>query len=97
MILGLQQQMQEEGTPVSLSAGSTFTVGESPRRSARVYTSHTTPARASAVASSRTYTFMPPPSPVPGCASGDVCIDRTTTFMQAMRTTGMGGLFPPWR
>ena len=25
-------------------------------------------------ASARTYTFIPPPSPAPGCASGDVCI-----------------------
>ena len=47
--------------------------------SARVYTSQRTPARAIEVASSRTYTFMPPPSPVPGWASGDVCMQSTAT------------------
>ena len=53
--------------------------------SQRVRTSHSTPARASAPASDRTYTFMPPPSPAPGCASGDVC-----TLSMAMRRTDMG-------
>src|SRR3954469_21029041 len=48
--------------------------------SARVKTSHSTPARASAADSSRTYTFIPPPSPDPGCASGEVCIERTASL-----------------
>ena len=50
---------------------------------ARVNTSHTTPARARAEDSSRTYTFMPPPSPVPGWASGEVC--RESTARRLMR------------
>ena len=59
--------------------GSTSTTAGCVGDSARVYTSHSTPARASAEASARTYTFMPPPSPAPGCASGEVCIENTAT------------------
>src|SRR6185503_19036891 len=52
--------------------------------SARVRTSHPTPARARFDASARTHTFMPPPSPEPGCASGEVC-----TLSIATRRTDM--------
>ena len=43
-------------------------------------------ARRRADARARTYTFIPPPSPAPGCANGDVCIEKT-----AMRRAGIGG------
>src|SRR3954465_11635795 len=65
--------------------GSICTTFGSVRRSARVNTSHSTPARASEEASARTYTFMPPPSPAPGCASGEVC-----TLNIATRRTDIG-------
>ena len=51
----------------------------SPGRSARVYVVQSTPAWASADTSSRTYTFMPPLSPEPGCSSGDVWSEMTAT------------------
>jgi hypothetical protein len=46
--------------------GSTVMVAGRLSDQARVKTSQTTPVRARAEESSRTYTFMPPPSPVPG-------------------------------
>src|SRR5215210_5130914 len=59
--------------------GSTCTTSGSPGRDARVYVVHSTPACASADTSSRTYTFMPPLSPEPGWASGDVWSESTAT------------------
>jgi hypothetical protein len=40
---------------------------------------HSTPAWASADATSRTYTFIPPLSPDPGWISGDVCSEINAT------------------
>jgi hypothetical protein len=60
------------GTWWTLNPGSTSATGGRPRRQDRVNTSQSTPAPASADDSSRTYTFMPPPSPVPGWVSGEV-------------------------
>jgi len=59
-----------------------------PGSSRRVKTSHSTPACASPAASARTYTFMPPPSPAPGWASGEVWTLRTAT-----RRTGISGCY----
>src|SRR3954453_16785675 len=74
------------GTWWTRSPGSTRTTGGWAAESARVYTSHSTPARASAAASSRTYTFMPPPSPDPGWARGEVCMERTASVRTAGAT-----------
>src|SRR5690606_40766918 len=46
---------------------------------ARVKISTSTPRRASSTAVCRTYTFIPPASPVPGCASGEVWTEITAT------------------
>ncbi len=57
--------------------GSTTTSSGRPSRSARVNVVLSTPAWASAETSSRTYTFIPPLSPEPGCSSGDVWSEIT--------------------
>src|SRR5262249_2929217 len=59
--------------------------------SARVSTSQGTPARARFEASDRTYTFMPPPSPAPGCASGEVCTLSMATRWMGIRRSLPGG------
>src|SRR3954463_15284568 len=72
------------GTCTTRNPGSTTTSRGRSLVQARVYTSHSTPAWASADTSSRTYTFMPPLSPTPGWTSGDVWKERTAS----RRTTG---------
>ena len=52
----------------------------------RVYVVHSTPAWASDDTISRTYTFMPPLSPEPGCSSGEVCSEITATRRTAVET-----------
>src|SRR5437660_9267962 len=73
---------------------STSTSGARPGRQDRVYTSQSTPARARAEESSRTYTFIPPPSPAPGWASGDVCSERTASLRTMGGTLPSASLFP---
>jgi hypothetical protein len=41
--------------------------------------STSTPVSARAAASARTYTFIPPASPEPGCSMGEVCRERNAT------------------
>src|SRR5580704_120414 len=74
------------GTWWTRRPGSTSTTGGRSADQARVNTSQATPERARAAVSSRTYTFMPPPSPVPGWANGDVCRERTASRRMAVRS-----------
>ena len=46
---------------------------------ALVKISTSTPRRARRCAVCHTYTFMPPASPVPGCANGEVCTETSAT------------------
>src|SRR3954469_12255014 len=77
--------------------GSRVTTRSALRWSARVTRSHSTPARTSALANERTYTFIPPPSPVPGWANGDVCNESIATRLGDIRrpilVTGLDPFF----
>src|SRR3954451_9194844 len=55
------------------------------------------PACASDDTSSRTYTFMPPLSPAPGWASGDVWSERTASVRTKAQTLSGDGRFLDWR
>ena len=52
---------------------------------ARVKISTSIPRAARVVAVCATYTFIPPASPVPGCASGDVCSEMAASRRSAGR------------
>nr|BFF23358.1 hypothetical protein GCM10025732_13230 [Glycomyces mayteni] len=67
------------GEVVDEDAGGGLDRGGSSEEVARVKISTSTPARASSRAVLRTYTFMPPASPVPGCASGEVWTETIAT------------------
>lgn len=54
-------------------------LGGSSEEVALVKISTATPRRASTVEVLRMYTFIPPASPLPGCAHGEVCTDNTAT------------------
>ena len=72
-----------------------MTSAGSPARCARVYVVHSTPAWASADATSRTYTFIPPLSPAPGCSSGDVCSEIIATLFTTSGTLPSRSTFHP--
>src|SRR6478735_359239 len=86
----LGRSKRPAGTCTTRCPGSTWTTSGRPWRSARVYVVQSTPAWANAETSSRTYTFIPPLSPDPGCSSGDVWRERTATRCTARSKLAVG-------